>query len=73
MTSASLSPLLGLIALGGFVIASLARPLYGGDFSEPGGVPPVAGMDANVLAFTPTIAIQLIALVLVFIPQRASA
>jgi len=30
-------------------------------------------MDANVLAFTPTIAIQLIALVLVFIPQRASA
>ena len=45
--------LLGCIALGGFVVAALTRHLYGGTFSETGGVPPVGGMDANVLAFTP--------------------
>jgi hypothetical protein len=63
---------LGLIALGGFVIASLTRGLYGGDFSEPGGVPPVGGMDANVVAFTPTIALQLLALILAFLPWRTA-
>ncbi len=65
-----IASVLGLIALGGFVVASLTRGLYGGEFTEPGGVPPVAGMDANVLAFTPTIALQVIALGLAFMPQR---
>ena len=32
-----------------------------------------AGEDANVLAFTPTIAIQLIAVILAFIPQRPAS
>jgi len=66
-----LGALLGCIALGGFVVAALTRNLYGGQFSEPGGVPPVGGIDANVLAFTPTIAIQLLGLLLALFPGRA--
>jgi hypothetical protein len=68
-----IAALLGCIALGGFVVAALTRHLYAGAFSEPGGVPPVGGVDANVLAFTPRLAIQLIALVLVLIPGRKPA
>jgi hypothetical protein len=59
--------------LGGFVVASLTREMYGGGFTEPGGVPPVGGIDANVLAFTPTIIIQLIALWLAFTAPREQA
>jgi len=66
-----IAAVLGTIALGGFVVASVTRGLYGGDFTEPGGVPPVAGIDANLVAFTPTIALQVLALVLTFIPERA--
>jgi hypothetical protein len=61
---------LGCIALGGFFVAALTRDLYGGAFSEPGGVPPVAGMDANLLLFTPTSLIQIAALLLVLFPER---
>ena len=66
-----LGALFGCIALGGFVVAAVTRQLYGGSFSEPGGVPPVDGMDANVLVFTPTIAIQLVGLALALWPARA--
>jgi len=62
---------LGCIALGGFVVAALTRHLYGGEFSEPGGVPPVGWIDANVLVFTPTIALQLLGLVLALWPGQA--
>jgi hypothetical protein len=58
--------ILGFISLGGFVIASMTRKLYGGAFTDAGGVPPIGGMDANVLAFTPAMAMQVIALALVF-------
>ncbi len=68
-----LGSLLGCIALGGFVIAALTRSLYGGEFSEPGGVPPVGGIDANVLAFTPTIVLQLLGVLLALVPGRPSA
>jgi hypothetical protein len=57
---------LGLIALGGFVVAALARNAYGGAFTDVGGVPPVMGMDANVLVFTPAILAQIVAAILVF-------
>ena len=66
-----LGALFSCIALGGFVVAAVTRQLYGGSFSEPGGVPPVDGMDANVLVFTPTIAIQLVGLALALWPARA--
>src|SRR5262249_61683465 len=64
--------LLGCITLGGFFVAALTRDLYGGTFSEPGGVPPVGGMDANLVAFTPTILIQLTDLALVLFPGGMS-
>jgi hypothetical protein len=63
---------LGCIALGGFFVAAFTRDLYGGTFSEPGGVPPVAGIDANVLAFTPTVLIQLVGLALALLPSRTT-
>lgn len=56
----------GCIALGGFVVALLTRGMYGGALSEPGGVPPVAGMDVNALVFLPALVVQLIGLGLVF-------
>jgi len=68
-----IAALLGCIVLAGFVVAALTRNLYGGAFTEPGGVPPVGGIDANVLAFTPTIAIQLLGLVLALCPSRTAA
>jgi hypothetical protein len=57
--------LLGSIALGGFYVAAMTRHLYGGAFSDPNGVPPVAGMDANLPLFTPASMIQITALFLI--------
>jgi hypothetical protein len=65
-----LGALPGCIALGGFFVAALTRPLYSGAFGEPGGVPPVAGMDANLVAFAPMLLIQLAGLALVLLPRR---
>jgi hypothetical protein len=64
--------LLGCIALGGFYVAAMTRHLYGGAFSDPNGVPPVAGIDANLLLFTPTSLIQIAALFLILLPARTS-
>jgi hypothetical protein len=62
---------LGLIALGGFVVAAVSRGAYGGGFTDPvGGVPPIMGMDANLLVFSPAIAVQVIATALVFLADR---
>jgi len=59
------------LARGRFFVAALTRPLYGAAFSEPGGgVPPVAGMDANLVAFVPTLLTQLAGLALVLLPRR---
>ena len=58
------------MARGRFFVAALTRPLYGAAFSEPGGVPPVAGMDANLVAFVPTLLTQLAGLALVLLPRR---
>ncbi len=68
-----LAAVLGCILLWGFVVAALTRHLYGGAFSEPDGVPPVAGIDANVLAFMPTVAIQLVALLLALMSKVETA
>ena len=67
-----LGALLGCLVFAGFFVAALTRTLYGGSFSEPGGVPPVGGIDANVLAFTPTFLIQLVGLALALLPNRAA-
>jgi uncharacterized protein DUF6640 len=63
---------LGCIALGGFFVAALTRHLYGGALSDPNGVPPVAGMDANLLLFTPTSLVQVATLLFVLFPERRS-
>ena len=60
---------LGCIALGGFYVAAMTRQLYGGAFSDPNGVPPVAGMDANLLLFTPASLIQVATLLLILFPE----
>lgn len=63
--------ILGLIALGGFVVAALFRSSYGGGFTDPqGGVPPIMGMDANMVVFAPAILLQLVAAFLVFSARR---
>jgi hypothetical protein len=65
-----LAAVIGLIVLGGFVVAAFAQEIYSGAFSEQGSAPPVMGMDVNVLLFTPTIAIHLAACMLAFLPGR---
>lgn len=44
--------LLGVCVYGGFVLAASTAPLYGGALSDRGGVPPVMGVDVNVLVFS---------------------
>ena len=44
--------ILGLCVYGGFMVSAAAIPLYGGALSDRGGVPPVFGIDANIVTFT---------------------
>lgn len=43
---------LGLCVYGGFMLSALTISFYGGSMSDKGGVPPVLGVDANILAFS---------------------
>lgn len=47
-----LAGVLGLCVYGGFMLSAFTTPLYGGSMSDNGGVPPVLGVDANILAFS---------------------
>jgi hypothetical protein len=47
----NLAGILGLCVYGGFWVSALTSSLYGGSLSDKGGVPPMMGMDANVLVF----------------------
>jgi hypothetical protein len=59
--------LIGLCVFGGFFISSFTANLYGGALvDEMGGVPPIFGMDANLVAFTPLTALVVIGLWLAF-------
>jgi hypothetical protein len=65
--------ILGLIALGGFVVSAIFRGAYGGAFTDPvGGVPPIMGIDANLVVFSPALVMQIIALILMFRDGRIS-
>lgn len=55
--SASLAGLLSLCVLGGFFLSAATHPLYAGALHDPGGVPPVGPVDANLLAFTVALAL----------------
>lgn len=62
-----LAGILGCIVLGGFAVAALTRGAYGGALTDPvGGVPPLMGLDANAVVFTPALVLQVIALILAF-------
>lgn len=47
-----LAGLLGVCVYGGFILAASTAPLYGGALTDRDGVPPVLGMDLNVLVFS---------------------
>jgi len=47
-----LAGILGLCVFGGFWISASTISLYGGALSDKGGVPPIMGMDANILVFS---------------------
>lgn len=47
-----LAGILGLCVFGGFWLSATSTSLYGGSLSDKGGVPPILGMDANILIFS---------------------
>ena len=54
-----LAGLLGVCVYGGFLLAAATAPLYGGSLSDRGGVPPLMGMDVNLLVFSLSLLILL--------------
>lgn len=49
---AGIAGVLGVCVYGGFMLSAAATTLYGGSMSDRAGVPPVLGLDANILAFS---------------------
>jgi hypothetical protein len=47
-----LAGVLGLCVYGGFILSASTTSLYDGSLSDAGGVPPIIGMDANILVFS---------------------
>ena len=47
-----LAGILGLCVFGGFWLSASTISLYGGALSDKGGVPPLLGMDANIVVFS---------------------
>ena len=47
-----LAGILGLCVFGGFWLSATTISFYGGALSDKGGVPPILGMDANILIFS---------------------
>ena len=54
-----LAGVLGLCVYGGFMLSAFTTPLYGGSMSDAGGMPPVFGVDANILAFSSALSLLL--------------
>ena len=48
----SLAGVLGLCVYGGFMLSAATTSLYGGALSDKGGVPPILGIDANIVGFS---------------------
>ena len=58
-----LAGVIGLCAMGGFFVAALTKDAYGGSLTDPvGGVPPLMGMDANLVVFLPILALLIVGL-----------
>jgi small-conductance mechanosensitive channel len=60
---ARIAGLIGLCVYGGFIVSTLTRNAYGGALVDPaGGVPPLMGMDANLLVFLPMLLLVVVGL-----------
>jgi hypothetical protein len=58
---------IGLCVLSGFFVSALTSNTYGGSLVDPvGGVPPIMGIDANLVAFSPLLVLLVIAMWLSF-------
>lgn len=58
---------IGLCVLGGFFLSTLLKGLYGGSLVDPnGGVPPIMGLDANLIVFAPMLALVVVGMFLSF-------
>ena len=56
--------------LAGFFVAAATHPLYGGAFTDGGGVPPVfGGLDANIVSFS---GLALMVLGALFLARKSS-
>ena len=59
--------IIGLCVLGGFFISALMSNFYGGSLVDPvGGIPPIMGLDANLVVFSPMLVLVVIGLWLSF-------
>jgi hypothetical protein len=66
--------LIGLCVYGGFIISTVTRKFYGGALVDSvGGVPPVMGMDANLLVFLPMLGLVLLGLWFAYRPTQLDA
>ncbi|PCJ97181.1 MAG: hypothetical protein COA50_05960 [Flavobacteriaceae bacterium] len=52
--------ILGLCVYGGFMISAATAPVYGGAMSDHDGVPSIAGIDSNILAFSTALGLLLL-------------
>lgn len=63
---------IGVCIFIGFLIAASLSSLYGGSLSDSGGVPPIAGIDSNLLAFIPAFFMVFIGLLCLFRAKDAN-
>ena len=57
-----LAGVLGLIALGSFYTSAITAGLYGGALADAQGVPPLWGLDANLVSFSVALVLLLVGL-----------
>ena len=55
-----LAGILGLCVFGGFCLSAFTISLYGGAMSDKGGVPPILGMDVNIVVFSLALLVLLV-------------
>ena len=56
----TLAGILGSCVYGGFMLSAATISLYGGALSDKGGVPPILGLDANIVGFSAGLLILLV-------------
>ena len=64
-TRTRIAGVIGLCSLGGFFVSAATAKTYGGALMDPvGGVPPINGVDANLVAFIPITVFVIVGLLL---------